>query len=195
MQRAVRLQYHPVQDAAAAGAPTLPRFLRRAILATDGTVSNLLEEFLGPVVVEKLDEHELPAGAGEAWVGLEPGLKVISREVLIRTRESARVLLHAESLLILDYLDDILRRELLETDKPIGKLIGEYHRETYRELLGHRREAAGQLATHFDCTPEQTLIARLYRIHLGGRPAIQITERFRDDGEVSVMAVTPEESR
>jgi hypothetical protein len=37
------------------------------------------------------------------------------------------------------------------------------------------------------CNPEERLIARTYRIHFGGQPAIQITERFMgraEDGEV-----------
>lgn len=188
MRRAARLQWKTVQDTESHGhgAPSgsaLDPFLRRAILATDGTVSNLIEEFVEPVSIVKLDEYELDSDdiADLDFVQSED-VRVVSREVVIRGEGSGRVFLHAESLIVLDYLDDILRRELLETRKPIGKLIREYRRETYRELLGHHRERAGERALFFACSPDDAIIARRYRIFLGARPAIQITERFLDGG-------------
>lgn len=180
------MQPEAMQDATSRGgrrpaAPLLGSFLQRAILATDGTVTNLIEAFVEPVYIEKLDEQALAPGVSHGWPELAPDLHVVRREVLIRGRRSGRVFLHAESLIVLEHLDDILRRELLETDKPIGKLIREYRRESYRELLGQRREAAGPRAAYFDCAPEAAVVARVYRIHLGGRAAIQITERFPDE--------------
>lgn len=179
------MHFGPMQNALPddSGRREFDAFLRRAIVATDGTVTNLIEEFVEPVVIVKLDERALDSRVPAEWPELAPGLDVVRREVLIRGAESGRVFLHAESLIVLDYLDDILRRELLETDKPIGKLIREYRRETYRELLGHRHQPAGRLAPHFGCEPGTALLVRVYRIHIGGRPAIQITERFPDETE------------
>jgi len=154
------------------------RFLQRAITVTDGTVTRLIEAFAEPVIIQKLREQELPRGPLDAWPDLPAGVRVVARDVLIRGRISGRVFLHAQSLVVLDHLDDVLRRELLETEKPIGKLIREHRRESFRELLGHTVESAGTLAPYFDCRPEDPLVARVYRICLGGRPAIQITERF-----------------
>jgi chorismate-pyruvate lyase len=188
MQRATRLQRDAVQPAARGtapwGSPALDAFLKRAIRVTDGTVTNLIEEFVEPVVIEKLAEQPWPAGATiagrAAWPELASGEHIVHREVLIRGRESGRVFLHAESWIAVDRLDDILRRELMETDRPIGKLIRDYRRATYRELLGDWEEPAAGHAAHFGCSPERTLSARLYRIHLDGRAAIQIIERYPD---------------
>jgi chorismate-pyruvate lyase len=186
MQRATR--HHPASGGdpeperpIAPGSPgsvvPLGSFLRQAVLATDGTVSNLIETFLEPVMVEKVAEEDLVAPAPE-WSDLPAGTPLRRRTVLVRGANTRRIFLHAESLLVLERLDPDLRRELTQTAKPIGKLIREQRRESYRELLGHRSEAAGPRAAILGCRPEDTLVARTYRIHFAGRPAIQITERF-----------------
>ena len=197
MNRASRLQPAIVQDAialpasrpgppcpAAPGGAVVPLdpFLFRAVLATDGTVSNLIESFLEPVRIEKLGEERTSAPVAE-WPDLPAGTPVVRRTVLIRGVESGRIFLHAESLLVLDRLDPALRRELSETDRPIGKLIRAHRIESFRELLGSRSEPAGPRAAVLGCRPADPLVARTYRIHFGGRPAIQITERFMSRDE------------
>jgi chorismate-pyruvate lyase len=153
------------------------------VLATDGTVTNLIESFLEKVAIDKLAEEEIHAPVPE-WSDLPKGTAILRRTVLVRGAESRRIFLHAESLLLLDRLDPELRRELLATAKPIGKLIREQRRESYRELLGIRAEAAAGRAAVLGCRPEDLLVARTYRIHFAGKPAIQITERFlAGDGE------------
>jgi chorismate-pyruvate lyase len=186
-----RLIQHPPPAAAAppprgAGGSVVPLdpLLRRAVLATDGTVTNLIESLLERVVIEKLGCEQLVAPLA-AWPDLLAGTAVLHRTVLIRGAESRRIFLHAESLLVLECLDPAIREELLGTDKPIGKLIREYKLESYRELLGSAGEPAGLLAPVLGVDAAEPLIARTYRIHIGGRPAIQITERFlaRDASE------------
>ncbi len=153
------------------------------MLATDGTVTNLIESFLEKVEIDKLAEEEIRAPVPE-WRELPKGTPILRRTVLVRGAESRRIFLHAESLLVLDRLDPALRRELLATAKPIGKLIREQRRESYRELLGIRAEAAAGRAAVLGCRPEDLLVARTYRIHFAGQAAIQITERFlAGDGE------------
>jgi len=156
----------------------LGSFLHQAILATDGTVSTLIESFRERVEIEKLSEETVTAPVPE-WPELPAGTALVRRTVLVRGAESRGIFLHAESLLVLDRLDPGLRGELLSTAKPIGKLIREQRRESYRELLGNRAEVAGERAAVLGCGPAEPLIARTYRIHFGGQPAIQITERFR----------------
>jgi chorismate-pyruvate lyase len=173
-----------VNAAAPWGSPALDAFLKRAIRVTDGTVTNLIEEFIEPVVIEKRGETACLAGDAvvdrAAWPDLAAGEPMIHRTVLVRGRNSRRVFLHAESWIATDRLDDILRRELVESDRPIGKLIRDHRRETYRELLGDWQEPAGDLAGLLGCPAAQPLTVRLYRIHLDGRAAIQIVERFAD---------------
>jgi chorismate-pyruvate lyase len=197
------MQRKIVQDAARDAAAALPgplfppildAFVARAILATDGTVTNLLEEFCEPVGIEKLAERLLEVGTVDDWPELERGARVASREVVVRGQQSGRIYLHAESLIAVDRLDDVLRRELLESDKPIGKLICEYRRETYRELLGRWLEEAGDLARYFGCAKHEAVWARTYRIHLGGQPTIQITERFPAGPGIAPPAREPREA-
>jgi chorismate-pyruvate lyase len=159
--------------------------LRRAVLATDGTVTNLIESFLEPVAVEKLSEEHVIAPLPE-WPELPRGTPVVRRTVVIRGAGSGRIFLHAESLLVLERLAPDIRHELLATAKPIGKLIREHKIESYRELLGAVNEAAGSRAAALGIDPAEELVARTYRIHFGGQPAIQITERFLacDAGEI-----------
>lgn len=173
----------PACPAAPGGAVVpLEPFLFQAVLATDGTVTNLIESFLERVRIEKLGE-ERAAAPVEEWPGLPVGTPVVRRTVLIRGVESGRIFIHAESLLVLDRLDPLLRRELCETDRPIGKLIREHRIESFRELLGSRSEPAGPRAAVLGCRAEDPLVARTYRIHFSGRPAIQITERFMSRDE------------
>jgi len=155
----------------------LGAFLHQAILATDGTVTTLIESFREAVVIEKLAEETVVAPVPD-WPDLPAGTALLRRTVLVRGAASHAIFLHAESLLVLDRLDPSLRRELLHTTKPIGKLIREQRRESYRELLGNRAEIAGERAEILGCAVADPLVARTYRIHFGGRPAIQITERF-----------------
>jgi chorismate-pyruvate lyase len=162
----------------------LDPMLRRAVLATDGTVTNLIESLLERVVIEKLGEEPAAAPLAE-WPDLAAGTAVLRRTVLIRGAVTRRIFLHAESLLVLECLDPLIREELCATDKPIGKLIREHKIESYRELLGSTSELAGPRAPVLGVDAAEQLVARTYRIHIGGRPAIQITERFlaRDAGE------------
>jgi len=155
----------------------LDPLLRRAVLATDGTVTNLIESLLERVVIEKLGQEPVAAPLAE-WPELAPGTAVLHRTVLIRGAESRRIFLHAESFVVLERLDPAFREELVATDKPIGKLIREHRIESYRELLAERSERAGLRAPALGVDAAEPLVARTYRIHLGGRPVIQITERF-----------------
>lgn len=159
------------------GAVPLDPLLRRAVLATDGTVTKLIESLLERVVIEKLGQEPVAAPLAE-WPDLAPGTAVLRRTVLIRGAGSRRIFLHAESLVVLERLDPVFREELAATDKPIGKLIREHRIESYRELLAERSEPAGARAPALGVDAGEPLIARTYRIHVGGRPAIQITERF-----------------
>jgi chorismate-pyruvate lyase len=113
----------------------LDPFLHRALLATDGTVTNLIESFLERVMIEKLGEETGTAPISD-WPGLPAGMPIVRRTVLIRGVESGHIFLHAESLLILERLEPSIRRDLFETEKPIGKLIREHRCESFRELLG-----------------------------------------------------------
>ncbi len=159
------------------GVARLNPFLRRAVLTTDGTVTNLIETFLEPVVVDKLAEERVAAPVPD-WPELKPGTALIRRTVLIRGARTGQIFLHAESLLVLELLAPTIRRELLTTDKPIGKVIREHRLESYRDLLGSRSEEAGPRAHVLGVDPTAALVARTYRIHFNGRAAIQITERF-----------------
>lgn len=170
--------HRPPRTAPAGDAGPLTAF-QRILLATDGTVTHILEAYAGePVEVVKLRQAFDTANEGDESLAVAPGDKVLRRRVLLRGRRGGQSLLYAEAVVVLDRVDPAILDGLLETDKPIGVLLGESRTETFREILRVGREPAGGRATHFGVDAGDDLIFRTYRIVAGGRPVILITEKF-----------------
>jgi chorismate-pyruvate lyase len=156
--------------------------LQRAVLATDGTLSTLIESYTGDTVAcSKLDEHVRPADASAQALDVAPHQEVLERTVLLRGIATLGPIIHAVSQIVLDRLEPPVRRVLLTTDTPIGKLLLARRTETFRELLEVRAEAAGDVGEFLEVDPEAPLLVRSYRIFAGGRPLMTITEKFPYD--------------
>ena len=67
---------------------------------------------------------------------------------------------------------------LLTTSEPIGRLLADNRVETFREIVSVRFEAAGGASDHFGVDAEAPIVLRTYRIDVGGRPVMCITESF-----------------
>lgn len=170
--------HRPRRTAPAGDAGPLTPF-QRILLATDGTVTHILEAYAGePIEVVKLLQAFDTANEGDAALAVAPGDKVLRRRVLLRGRLGGQNLLFAEAVVVLDRVDPAVLDGLLETDKPIGVLLSEHRTETFREILSVGREPAGGRATHFGIDAGADVIFRTYRIVAGGRPVILITEKF-----------------
>jgi chorismate-pyruvate lyase len=155
----------------------LPPFLR-TLLVTDGTVTKSLEAFYWePIDVETVSQAISQAEADIEWLDVGSGEAIIARRVHLRGRASRVVYTSANSLIRPGLIPETLRDGLMAGALGIGELIRDCGLETYRELLeigaggstppGDRAEPAAGPHIH-----------RTYRIVVGGRPAILVTEYF-----------------
>jgi chorismate-pyruvate lyase len=151
---------------------------QQILLITDGTLTNILETYVGErLQVVKLSE-ELRPGQHEAWLLLSPGSSVIERKILLQGKESHNNWLYAESLIVPARVDAIFQDRLITSQEPIGKLWLEHKVETFKELLTTYQQPAGALARHFTITPHDTLLCRTYRVLSNRQPTMLITEKF-----------------
>lgn len=146
----------------------LPAFLR-VLLTTDGTVTKSLESFFWePVTVHKLDQHREALTEDAPAIGKKQGDEVILRRVRLQGEKSANEYARAFSFICPDALPASICRDLELDRVGIGELLRECGLETYRELMTLGRvELDGE-----------TYITRTYRIIMGNKPFIQITEKF-----------------
>jgi chorismate-pyruvate lyase len=153
--------------------------IQRILLTTDGTVTDILESYAGESMrLIKLFEEQ--TALTEAVPGLELGAghTVLRRKILLQGKMSRTNLLFADSLVVLDRLDEWTRDGLLKSHKPIGYLIQEHRMETYREILDCGREVAGPLGAYFDVPERSGMIWRTYRVFADRKPIMLITEKF-----------------
>ena len=149
------------------------------LLGTDGTVTHILEAYAEePIDVVKVLQEVAVADDLDAALNLPSEEKVLRRHVVLRGRQTGRHLLYAEAVVAVGRIEPAVLDGLLATDKPIGVLLAEHRTETFREILRVGREPAGTVGAYFGLDPAATLVFRTYVIVAGGRPLIQITEKF-----------------
>lgn len=172
----------PLGLSAVAAGELAANIVQHVLLVTDGTVTNLLEAYAGEqITVVKLRQTIEPAGRSVGDLEVRQSDEVMRREVLLQGSDTGRTFVYALSQIVPDRLNPAVRRGLLESSKPIGRLMDDNHVETYREILSARREPAGPRGVHFGIGPTAQLISRTYRIIAGGRPIMLITEKFPAD--------------
>lgn len=156
--------------------------LQRAVLATDGTLSTLIEAYTGDtIVLRKLHERLCPARDAARGLDLSPHDEVLERTVLLRGANRLGPVIYAVTRLVLERLEDHMREALLTTEAPIGKLLLAAQTETFRELLDVTAEPAGVAGSFLAVEPTAPLLVRTYRIVAGGRPLMTVTEKFPYD--------------
>ena len=160
-------------------APGILAPFQRVLLATDGTVTDILEAYLGEKLsVVKLLQRLEQSADGVADLQAAPPVKILVRHVLLRGRRRLKNYVYAESILVPHRLDRQLRTELFATDKPIGQLINEAQLETRREILRSRIEPAGSVGAFFGVHRRAPMLSRTYRVFVAARPIMLITEKF-----------------
>ena len=164
----------------------------RILLATDGTLTHILEAYAGETVnLVKLSHRLVTDVEVRRSCGLDDHERALRRVILLRGSESQATFIHADSVVMLDRLPDGMDEELLTTERPIGKLLAQHRAETFRELLSAWEERNERLAAHFDIEPHDPLLARTYRIFAGGRPIAWITETFPEKFQVALGQKVP----
>lgn len=155
--------------------PALSLF-QQLLLATDGTVTQLLELYAGrPVRVSKL-QQALVAAPHPPLLQAGAGDPVLRRAILLHDGE--RNLLYAESHFVMNRLPETMHRQLLDSEQPIGTLWRAERLETYREIVATGCQAEPALSAHFAVPPEQDFLSRSYLIFRERRPMGLITEKF-----------------
>lgn len=158
-------------------------FLNRLLLATDATVTALLEAFAEePVRAVILAQSVQPCPPQDADVLLvPPGSGVLDRAVLLCGATTRTPFLYSESLIVLSRLPKAFVAGLTSTDTPIGTMLRESRLETFRETLAVGRERAGRCAAHFGAGDDATLLYRTYRMLARQHPIMLITEKCLAD--------------
>lgn len=160
----------------------LERF-QRMLLVTDGTVTEMLEQYLEEKIkVSKLHEKIEPDLQGvfphhQLWL-TQSNLPVMQREVLLQGQSSLSNWVHAESTIVLNHLAQGFRTDLLHSREPIGCLWEKYQVETFKSILDFEQREAGDLAAHFQIAPQDHVISRTYSVQSGGALIMIITETF-----------------
>lgn len=161
--------------AAIAGLGVVPRIL----LTTDGTLTHILEAYAAePVYLVKLCHELVTDAGGRAELELDEHERALRRVILLRGTASDATFVYADSVVMLDRLPGSVARGLLETDRPIGKLLYFCRAETFREIIAMGEHADPAAAAHFGVPAWEPMVHRTYQIVLDDRPVARITEKF-----------------
>lgn len=106
--------------------------VQKVLLATDGSVTTILEVLNGDVKIKTLKQKLIEADEKTAHgLGIKKGDLVNYRVVVI---ESDMPLIHATSFIPIERLYDDFKEDLTKADIPIGKLLKKYNIEARREI-------------------------------------------------------------
>ena len=145
------------------------------LMDTDGTVTDLIRHFTGEeIAVTKLSQDVVSTAQPEALQLNNPS-HLLHRRILLT---GSKPYLYAESYFVIDRMSDFLRKELLESNVPIGLLWQREKLETFREILAKYCEKDEALQDYFKDLKQALFLSRSYRIYHGGLPLGLITEKF-----------------
>jgi chorismate-pyruvate lyase len=146
---------------------------------TDGTVTDVLEAYAGePIKVVKLSQALAPPDSLTPELELTGDTSVLRRTVLLQGAASGLTYLHADSVIAPERLHPEVLGGLLDSEKPVGRLLAQHRIETFREIVAIGFEPAGRCAAYFGLDSAAKLVFRTYRIIVGGLPVMRITEKF-----------------
>jgi len=155
---------------------------QRIILTTDGTLTEILEAYLSEKIrLVKLSEIIEPISGDNLLLDIASGQEVMQRKILLQGKISRNNWVYAESILVPDRLDEKLKKGLLVSQEPMGRLWLEHRLETFKEIVDSAREPAEDLADYFKIKRSDKLLSRTYRVFSGRRPIILITEKFPEN--------------
>ncbi len=174
------------QDARPAGLqdvdPTALSPLMRTLLVVDGTVTKILEAyFMEPVTVQRLAQSIETLDQSDVWLEAAAGEKAVARSVALIGKASGRLYTFAESRIMLERLDPRMQQGLEDELLGLGRILLDSKVEVRRECMWYGREQLSALPTPLADSLGKAFVCRTYRVISGGRPLMQITERFPSD--------------
>ena len=155
--------------------------LQRLVLRTDGTLSELIAALVGePLGMTRIDHRTVTASTAVAVLELDAGEALIERRVSLHGLDSGGIYLHAEVLIASNRVPPALRHALETTDVPLGHLCRRHRLEMFREpaTIGHAPSGRFPPTPGSGAGTGAALLARRYRMVVGGRPMAVIREVF-----------------
>lgn len=152
----------------------------RILIATNGTLTRILGVVTDDEIVVQIIEQQLHSCDIAGWEQLQ-GSRILQRRILLNGRDSGRRFVGAESLIAIDLLPGSIAADLMTTNSPIGEIMAASRLETFKEPADvWIAEPPDWLAAATRQTSPPKTVGRRYRILIGGRPAIIVTEYFLD---------------
>jgi chorismate-pyruvate lyase len=159
-------------------APNLSAF-QRILLKTNGSVTDILEAYLfESIQLVKLSENLAKMECELPNIKSSKEEPIFARKVLLQGKNSRRNFIYANSLILIDNLDEQFSHDLLNTKTPIGKLWSQQKVETFKEIIDSGKEPANGLSDYFCVETEENLLFRTYSVLSQGKPTMIITEKF-----------------
>lgn len=151
----------------------------RILVATDGTLTHILEAYAEEKVYLVKLAHDLVTDPQvRARLELDDQERALRRVILLKGVETHATFVYADSVVMLDRLPPSVATGLLETDRPIGKLLFSCRAETFREILWVGQQEDAGVTPHFGLDADVPLVSRTYQIVFRDRPIARITEKF-----------------
>jgi chorismate-pyruvate lyase len=156
----------------------LSRF-QKILLITDGTVTKLLEHYLDePIIVHKLNEEIKQDVIFPDHYDVDASTDILQREIFLQGQLTGKNWIYAESAIFTDHLSTAFRKDLLESNQPIGKLWIKYRLEIYKNIISVEEEKAQILAPYFGIEAHDRIISRTYSVYSNQKVIMIITEKF-----------------
>jgi chorismate-pyruvate lyase len=157
---------------------------QKVLLATDGTVTDLLKLYVGADVRARKISQNLAArhqlGPIPAAFRVPAETLLLQREIVLEASHAdrAEALVHATSFFVFGRFSRAIQTALLESDVPIGTLWRNERLEMYREVVEQAIERRADVAVHLGLPIDTPLVTRAYVIYHQAMPLGLITERF-----------------
>ena len=143
--------------------------VERMLMATDGTVTILLEQIVGETIMTSGLEHRMGEVDPDAAAALPyPVSSLLTRTTQLVGVETGILYVRATSVFCPGALPEPVRTGLLTADEPLGRLLRRNRVESFREIL-----SIDLPDEHGPAEPR-----RRYAIYIGGSPAVHIAETF-----------------
>jgi chorismate-pyruvate lyase len=148
---------------------------QKILLATDGSVTTILDVLTGHVTIRTLLQEFRSADADIAGLlDVDEGSTVNYRIVVIEGNEP---LIYAISIIPVDRLNNEFKEDLIRADIPIGRILKKHNIESRREIISVAAEEPSQnLQEIFDT--DSLMLTRTYNIIHKDQILIWLKETF-----------------
>lgn len=150
---------------------------QKILLATDGSVTTILDVLKGHIDVKTLVQEFTEANNAQAQdLDINKG-DTINYRTVVMSHNPEEPLIHAVSLTPVDKLTNNFKEDLLKADIPIGRILRKYNIESRREVTHIGFEKPDEELKEIFNT-DSTMLTRVYNIIYKDEILIQIKETF-----------------